>query len=195
MKNVIPRHASRLLTVVLTSFCFLCPQGFAVGQAKPQAAESAAIQDTASLKLPAALAASGFTKFAAMIEAAGLTETLEEEVPFTCFAPANEALDAIPEQRRKKLSANPKGEDTVAWIKYHFVRGLALKHDDLLKVPGANGFAGRYIRIWVTSGKIAINRVCELTRFDIAAANGVIHQSSRALEADDGTRMFHQDHR
>jgi uncharacterized surface protein with fasciclin (FAS1) repeats len=186
---------SRLVTVFAAALVFTCPQGFAVAQAKPQPAESAAVQDTASLKLPAALAAAGFAKFAAMIDAAGLTETIGADGPFTCFAPTDEALVAMPDERKRQLESDPKSDETVAWIKYHFVRGLALKHEDLMKIPGANGFSDHYLRVWVTPGKIAINRVCELTRFDIAAANGVIHESSRVLESGDETRVFHKDRR
>jgi uncharacterized surface protein with fasciclin (FAS1) repeats len=153
-----------------------------------------AVEETApkaeSLRIPQALAAAGFTKFAAAIEAAGLTETLEEDGPFTCFAPSDEAFDAMPDETRKMLKETPAGEHAQAWIKYHFVKGVAIKRDDLMKIPGANGFADKYLRVWVPPGKITINRICEITRFDIVAANGVIHGVARVLDAEDEMKVY-----
>jgi uncharacterized surface protein with fasciclin (FAS1) repeats len=148
------------------------------------------VSEASTLKMPAALAAAGFTRFAAAIEAAGLTKTLEDDGPFTCFAPSDKAFNAMPDETRKLLKENPAGEDAQAWIKYHFVKGVALKRDDLTKIPGANGFADKYLRVWVTPGKISINRVCEVTRFDIRAGNGFIHEVDRVLDAEDEIKMF-----
>lgn len=159
--------------------------GYATDESNKPPAEVTGVAETATLKMPAALAAAGFTKFAAAIEAAGLTEALEDDGPFTCFAPSDKAFDAMPDETRKMLKETPAGEESQAWIKYHFVKGVALKRDDLQRVPGADGFADKYLRVWVTPGKITINRVCEVTRFDIKAGNGLIHEVSRVLDAAD----------
>lgn len=152
---------------------------------KPSLKSHNRISETITLKIPAALFNAGYVKFAAAVQAAGLTATLEEEGPFTCFAPSDKAFDRMPEKTKKLLEENPMGEDSKAWIKYHFVKDVALTRDDLGKIPGANGFADKYLRVWVTPEKITINRICEVTRFDIKAANGIIHEVSRVLDADD----------
>lgn len=159
-------------------------------QAAPkEEAVEAAKSETASLKMPEALAKAGFTKFAAMLHAAGLTEDLEKDGPFTCFAPTDEAVEAMPEETAKKIAADPKGEFAISWIKYHFVKGLALRHEHLMQIAGANGYGNQYLRVWVTAGQISINRVCELTRFDIASANGVIHETNRVLDVEDEMKV------
>ncbi len=140
--------------------------------------------DTSALKMPQALAAAGFKKFAASIEASGLVETLEAEGPFTCFAPSDEAISASPEELRNLLEKNPKDKSVIRWIHYHFVTGMALDRDQLMKVPGAHTLGSQYLRIWVTPGKIAINRNAPITRFDIRAANGIIHEIQGVLEPD-----------
>lgn len=156
----------------------------------PSFAVEETVSKAESLRIPQALAAAGFKKFAAAIEVAGLTKALEDDGPFTCFAPSDEAFDAMPDETRKLLKENPAGEHAQAWIKYHFVKGVAIKRDDLMKIPGANGFADKYLRIWVSKGKITINRICEITRFDIVAANGVIHGVARVLDAEDEMKVY-----
>jgi uncharacterized surface protein with fasciclin (FAS1) repeats len=140
--------------------------------------------DTSALKMPQALAAAGFKKFAASIEASGLVETLEAEGPFTCFAPSDEAIAAMPEDWLNLIEKNPKDKSVIRWIQYHFVTGMALDRDQLMKVPGAHTLGKQYLRIWVTPGKIAINRTAPISRFDIRTANGIIHQIEGALEPD-----------
>lgn len=180
------RPHPRFLTPILFLLLIPCTAGFVFSEqeANPAPVEQAAA-DTSTLKMPAALAAAGFVKFAAAVQAAGLSATLEEDGPFTCFAPTDKAFDAMPEKIVKLLKESPKSEETQAWIKYHFVKGVALKHQDLQRIPGANGLADKYLRVWVTPGKISINRVCEVTRFDLIALNGIIHEVDRSLDAED----------
>jgi uncharacterized surface protein with fasciclin (FAS1) repeats len=135
--------------------------------------------------MPEALAKAGFTKFAAMIQAAGLTEDLEKDGPFTCFAPSDDAIQSMPDEVLKKINDDPKGEFAVSWIKYHFVKGDALKQEHLMNLPGVISYSDHALVVWVSDEKISINRVCELTRFDIEAANGVIHGCSRVLNVED----------
>lgn len=145
--------------------------------------------ETSTPKMPTVLMTSGFGKFAAAIEAAGLTRALEEDGPFTCFAPSDLAFDAMPAETKKMLKENPAGEDAQTWIKYHFIKGVALKRDELEKIPGANGYGDKYLRVWVLPGKITINRVCEVVRFDIKAGNGFIHEVDRVLNATDESKV------
>ncbi len=144
--------------------------------------------DASALKMPQALAAAGFKKFAASIEASGLVETLEAEGPFTCFAPSDEAIAAMPEDWRILIEQNPKDKSVIRWIQCHFVTGMALNRDQLMKVPGAHTLGNQYLRIWVTPGKISINRAAPISRFDILSANGIIHQIQGALEPDPDER-------
>jgi uncharacterized surface protein with fasciclin (FAS1) repeats len=55
----------------------------------------------------------------------------------------------------------------------------------LMKMGVVFGLAEKPVRIWVTPEQISINSVCEITRFDIAASNGTIHEVQRVLNSAD----------
>src|SRR5688572_32507306 len=90
-------------------------QGYA-----PAAAAEGDIIETAG-------AAGSFTTLAKAIEAAGLTETLKGEGPFTVFAPTDEAFDKLPEGTLDALLKDK--EKLAAILTYHVVPG---------KVPSAD---------------------------------------------------------
>ncbi len=69
--------------------------------------------------LGTAAAAGNFTALASAVEAAGLTETLSGEGPFTVFAPTDEAFAALPEGTLDELLANP--EQLASILTYHVV--------------------------------------------------------------------------
>lgn len=137
--------------------------------------------------MPQALAAAGFQRFAAMIQAAGLAGALEAEGPFTCFAPADEAFDALPEERRKFFEENPKDESVIRWIQYHFVADEALDHAALGGIRGAVTMDGRFITVWVTPEAVRMDKVSPIVRPDLKASNGVIHGISQPLNPKEPT--------
>lgn len=185
MNNTCYEFKSRFLTfTAILSLAMVGQQALAKEEAEPNEAEVVESK-TASLKMPEALRAEGFLKFAEMIEAAGLTEEFIDDGPFTCFAPTDEAVKAMSEEIAKKITDDPKGEFAVAWIKYHFVKGFAYKQEHLMKAANTTTIIGRPLVIWVTPGKITMNRKCLLTRMDIQAANGIIHETNEVLDAED----------
>lgn len=137
-----------------------------------------------TLEIPEALYGLGHTKFAKMIKRAGLVDALGASGPFTCFAPSNSALTAMPKDQRMELEKSPKSKATIAWIKYHLVPNKVTK-DDMMLLSGISTDNDKLLRIWVSNGKITLNRVCEFTEFDIAAKNGVIHVVNRVLDVED----------
>jgi uncharacterized surface protein with fasciclin (FAS1) repeats len=62
-----------------------------------------------------------FSTLVAAIEAAGLTETLQGDGPFTLFAPTNEAFEQIPQADLDALLADP--EALTELLTYHVVSG------------------------------------------------------------------------
>ena len=135
-------------------------------------------------EIPQALSGLGLTKFAKMIKRAEMVDELSDSDPFTCFAPTNSALAKMPEDLRIELEKNPKSEATIGWIKYHFVPGK-VKKNDMMLLSGISTSDNRLLRIWVSNGKITLNRVCEFSEFDIAAKNGFIHILDRVLDVED----------
>lgn len=118
-----------------------------------------------------------FSTLLAAVDAAGMTETLSSEGPFTVFAPSNAAFAALPAGTLDELLL-PENKDKLARIVgYHVVPGKILSAD----VPAADaGVAtasinGLDLSVRVEpDGLVRINQA-SVTQADIEGSNGVIH--------------------
>ncbi|MBN1512023.1 MAG: fasciclin domain-containing protein [Phycisphaerae bacterium] len=104
------------------------------------------------------------------IEAAGLTDTLRGEGPFTVFAPTDDAFAKLP---AGTLDALLKDKEKLrAILTYHVVSGKVMAAD-VAKLSEAKTLQGSAVRIDTSSGvKVDDARV---VKTDICAGNGVIH--------------------
>ncbi|OYV07316.1 MAG: hypothetical protein CFE26_01600, partial [Verrucomicrobiales bacterium VVV1] len=82
------------------------------------------------LPLAETLANSGFKSFSEILTASGLLTELGETA-YTCFAPTDEAIAAMPPAEMKVLRDAPKSESTLRWIKYHFIKSELCRKSDL----------------------------------------------------------------
>ena len=135
---------------------------------------------TEALPLTEALAASGFKSFAAIVSASGLQKELGE-TGFTCFAPIDVALAAMPSTQLQSLRDDPKGVNTLRWIKYHFIKSELCKKSDLGIVREIITWAGQPSYLSITPTKMTLNDTSNIVKFDLAAKNGIIHGISKAL--------------
>ena len=135
------------------------PQGYA-----PAAEATGDILETAG-------AAGSFTTLAKAIEAAGLTETLKGEGPFTVFAPTDEAFAKLPEGTLDALLQDK--EKLAAILTYHVVPG-AISSGDVVQLPMAKTVNGQDLKITAADGKVMVGNAT-VTQADIPASNGVIH--------------------
>jgi uncharacterized surface protein with fasciclin (FAS1) repeats len=144
-----------------------------------ETAMSSAAPDTSSMTIPEIAASNpDFSTLAAAVQAAGLTETLSGDGPYTVFAPTNDAFDALPEGTVETL-LKPKNQDQLAAIlTYHVVPGDVMAADvqpgEVTTVNGATfevstGMDGG---VEITDGQ---GNTATVTATDIAASNGVIH--------------------
>ena len=123
-------------------------------------------------------AASDFTILVTAIEAAGLTETLSGEGPFTVFAPTDEALlAAVASFGMDPTEVLADTELLSSILLYHVIEGEVLS-DAIMGMDGETvaTAGGEEITISVTDDGIVLNdsvAVSELV--DILASNGVIH--------------------
>jgi uncharacterized surface protein with fasciclin (FAS1) repeats len=140
---------------------------------------SSAAPDTSSMTIPEIAASNpDFSTLAAAVQAAGLTETLSGDGPYTVFAPTNDAFDALPDGTVETL-LKPKNQDQLAAIlAYHVVPGEVMAADvqpgEVTTVNGATfkvstGMDGG---VEITDGQ---GNTATVTATDIAASNGVIH--------------------
>jgi uncharacterized surface protein with fasciclin (FAS1) repeats len=105
------------------------------------------------------------------IEAAGLTDALSADGPFTVFAPTDDAFGAIPEDQLNALLADT--DALTAVLTYHVVNGK-LKAADLAELGSAETLQGSSVSISTYNGSVRIDGATVVTA-DIEASNGVIH--------------------
>ncbi|MBZ0310366.1 MAG: phosphate/phosphite/phosphonate ABC transporter substrate-binding protein, partial [Anaerolineae bacterium] len=107
------------------------------------------------------------------LEAAGLTETLAGEGPFTVFAPISAAFRAVPDL--DALLADTEALSLV--LQYHVVPGNLMAAD----LAGMNGqqletAAGEMINVTVDdAGNVLLNDTVRVVTTDVEASNGVVH--------------------
>ena len=126
--------------------------------------------------LDTAAAAGTFTTLIAAVEAAGLTETLSGEGPFTVFAPTDEAFAALPAGTVEALLADPEALAKI--LTYHVIAGQVLS-TDLTNMMEAATVNGATVMI-MTEGGVMVNDA-KVTTADIMASNGVIHVIDKVI--------------
>ncbi len=116
--------------------------------------------------------AGSFTTLLAAVDAAGLSETLAGEGPFTVFAPTDDAFAALPEGTVEALLADiPTLTDILL---YHVVSG-AVGSDAVVGLEAATTLQGSDITIAVVDGSVILNGMAKVITTDVPASNGVIH--------------------
>jgi LPXTG-motif cell wall-anchored protein len=118
-----------------------------------------------------AIAAGDFTALMELVEAAGLTETLQGEGPFTVFAPTDEAFAALPADVLEALIADPETLQSV--LLYHILPGrvVAALISDGKEIATAEG---SNVIFSFADGVKKVNGATIVAR-DIQTSNGVIH--------------------
>lgn len=111
------------------------------------------------------------------IEAAGLTETLKGEGPFTVFAPTDAAFAQLPKGTVEALLKD-KAKLT-AILTYHVVAGK-VKSSEVAGMTSAKTVNGQKLSIQAKNGKVKVGNAT-VTAVDIEASNGVIHVIDQVL--------------
>jgi uncharacterized surface protein with fasciclin (FAS1) repeats len=114
--------------------------------------------------------AAGFTTLTAAIDAAGLSETLNGEGPFTVFAPTDEAFAKLPAGTLESLLADKDALTRV--LLYHVASGEVCA-EDVADLRAARTLNGEKVAIDVGEG-VMINDA-NVVQADVRAGNGVIH--------------------
>lgn len=115
----------------------------------------------------------GFATLVAAVEAAGLTQVLDEGGPFTVFAPTEAAFQALPEGTLDEL-LKPENKEALAGIlTYHVVEGRVTS-DQVVNLTSATTVQGAELAITVEDGSVFINGA-QVTTVDVEADNGIIH--------------------
>lgn len=111
-----------------------------------------------------------FSILVSLVEAAGLTEALATEGPFTLFAPTNEAFQALPDFVADYVIAHP--ELLTSILTYHIFED-AVMADDTSNMM-ATTVEGSELTLAVSDMGITVDQA-HVIEADIVASNGVIH--------------------
>lgn len=112
------------------------------------------------------------------VKAANLVDTLQDNGPYTVFAPTNEAFEALPKGTLATL-LKPENQDKLKSIlTYHVVAGKVMS-SDLKDGQEITTVEGSKITVSIEDGKVYLtdatgNKVM-VQQADIDAKNGVVH--------------------
>lgn len=120
-----------------------------------------------------AVSAGSFTTLVAAVEAAGLTETLKGEGPYTVFAPSDEAFAALPEGTVDNLLLPENRDQLVEILTYHVIPGRVMAADVAGQTLSVETVQGSELDIDATDG-VRVDDATVVTA-DVEASNGVIH--------------------
>lgn len=125
------------------------------------------------------------TTLVAAVKAAGLVETLESPVPFTVFAPTNEAFAKLPAGTVDTLLKSENKNQLVKVLTYHVVAGKVSSHDLVKLIKKGHGksalktMEGGTITATLQDGKVVLTDekggAVTVTIADVYQSNGVIH--------------------
>ena len=125
------------------------------------------------------------------MKAAGLVKTLEGKVPFTVFAPTNEAFAALPAGTVDTLLKPENKKKLTTVLTYHVVAGdvTAEKLAAMIKKGGGKAelktVAGETLTVGMDGSKITLTDkkgdVATVTIADVKQSNGVIHVIDKVL--------------
>lgn len=119
-----------------------------------------------------ARAAGGFDTMLAAVDAAGLTDTLKGDGPFTVFAPTDAAFAALPAGTVEDL-LKPENKDKLTGILTYHVIPAKVMSTDLSEGLKAKTVQGSEVTISLDGGAKVDGAA--ITKADIEASNGVIH--------------------
>jgi transforming growth factor-beta-induced protein len=114
-----------------------------------------------------------FNTLLAAAEAAGLTEALSIQGPFTVFAPTDAAFAALPEGTVENLLLPENRSDLQRLLENHIVPGR-LPASDVLANSSLETLANTQLEITLDGAEARIGGVV-ISATDILAGNGVIH--------------------
>ncbi len=123
--------------------------------------------------LTVASEAGSFNTLAAAIEAAGLTEVLRGEGPFTVFAPTDTAFAKLPPGTVENLLKPENREKLRSVLLYHVVPGRVFA-DQAMKTSSAKTAQGTTVDLRAAAGTVIVDNAAVMSA-DIEASNGVIH--------------------
>lgn len=188
MDKVLRRTAASLLSTAavaafLASLVLTQPAFGQDESLKPSPTVAASPAPTAKDDLvTVAKSAGNFTTFLKVVEAAGLTATLQQAGTYTVFAPTDTAFTKLPAGKLEELLKPENKAKLVALVSYH-VAATKLTAVDLAKTDEVKTLEGTEIDVDVTpDGKVIEVDDAKILGSDLEANNGVLHAIDSVLQ-------------
>jgi uncharacterized surface protein with fasciclin (FAS1) repeats len=159
--------------IVTSAAGLLCLLGYPTLSATPALADMHAEEAASADIVETAAAAGQFETLAAALEAAGLTDTLKGDGPFTVFAPTDEAFAKLPAGTIESLLKSENRDQLVAILTYHVVPGKVTAAE-VATLDEATTVNGADLTIEASGSSVKVDDA-EVITADVAASNGVIH--------------------
>jgi uncharacterized surface protein with fasciclin (FAS1) repeats len=115
-----------------------------------------------------------FTTLVAAVKAAGLTDTLKGQGPFTVFAPTDEAFKKLPAGTIENLLKPENRAQLTKILTYHVVPGKVMAGDVKGKRTTATTVEGSAVAIDASGQAVKVDNAT-VRQADVTASNGVIH--------------------
>lgn len=145
---------------------------YSVRYPSKEKSQNVPISDPSSTIVDAAMADSRFETLALALQAAGLVETLQQEGPFTVFAPTNDAFARLPEGALEDLLKPENKKKLASILTYHVVAGEFMAEDiESSRIETVNGLKAS---VKVTAAGTKVDNA-EVVETDLLVGNGVIH--------------------
>lgn len=129
-----------------------------------------------------AKSAGNFTTFVKIVEAAGLTATLQQAGTYTVFAPTDTAFSKLPAGKLDELLKPENKAKLIALVSYHLA-ATKLTSADLSKTDEVKTLEGTEIDVDVTpDGKVIEVDDAKVLGSDLEASNGVLHSIDAVLQ-------------
>lgn len=117
--------------------------------------------------------AGAFNTLLAAAGAAGIAGVLQDDGPFTVFAPTDEAFAKLPEGTVDSLLKPENKDQLISILKYHVVSGRVYSNE-AIDAGKAETLQGGKVHIKHEGGAVKVNEA-QVVKADIDASNGVIH--------------------
>lgn len=114
-----------------------------------------------------------------LIRQADLVETLQQEGPYTLFAPTDDAFEALPEEQREGMMKSENQEELRALLLSHVVEGR-LSGDEVRERRSLETLRGNTLRVQRRGGNLYVGGA-QVEETDREAENGVMHAIGRVI--------------
>ncbi|MBD2774011.1 fasciclin domain-containing protein [Iningainema tapete] len=160
------------------------------GQVQPLASNVLATQyivgrttngaQTANDIVSLAASSNSFTTLTSLLKTTGLRDTLQQQGPYTVFAPTDAAFAALPKNTLQRLLLSENRETLIKILRYHVVSGELTARE--LSTGEQKTLEGRPVNIQITpaTSQIAVNKA-SVIQPNVQASNGVIHVINQVL--------------